>query len=120
MDKWTELKDWINNGINNFDQLAIEAQFNYPNGIEYDRLMTRKREFEQFLQKMNEIEQMSEHKYQCLGCGVIATDKQWDEMHKIIYKEYGFTINDENRRSHIYVCPACGEDIGGHLINKIL
>lgn len=41
MDKWTELKDWVTKGIKNLDELKYEAM----SDCEWDRLSTRKNEF---------------------------------------------------------------------------
>jgi DNA-directed RNA polymerase subunit RPC12/RpoP len=119
MEKWTELKNWIENGIKSFEELADEAQFNYPNSIEYNHIHNRKREFEQFLDKMNEIEKLYQHKYRCLDCGAIFTSEQWDIAHKQKYGACGYSVGIDNRNRHMYVCPNCSQDISGGKIEKI-
>jgi hypothetical protein len=57
MDKWEDLKSWVISGIKNLDMLANETYYPEPQE-EFKRLMTRKHEFEQFLNKMNEIERI--------------------------------------------------------------
>jgi ribosomal protein L37AE/L43A len=117
MDKWNELHQWVESGIKSLDKLGDE--YKNTNLKEYKRLQARINEFNNFLNKMDEIEKMCENKYQCLKCGIIATETQWNEAHKQKYDEYGFTIDSNNREKHVYVCPGCGSDIVGQLIEKM-
>jgi hypothetical protein len=124
MDKWVELKNWIEKGIKSLEDLANEAQFNYSNPTECDRLHNRKREFEQFFNKMNEIENTHQNKYKCPECEVVATDKQWDETAKIVYGEDCTSINDDFSNSSYeeneYCCPKCLNRVQGYKISKVL
>lgn len=123
MDKWQELKNWVTREIDNFKDLADEAQFNYPNPQEYDRLNTRMNEFKQFKSKMEEIERLDKHKYKCHRCGKVTTGQQWDESSKKVWKsENIISINDgyNNGECLAWICPECGGVIGEENIQKII
>jgi RNA polymerase subunit RPABC4/transcription elongation factor Spt4 len=124
MDKWVELKSWTESGINNLKELMVEQ---VRLSSEWEILKVRKIEFEQFLQKMIEIEKMCEqlyrqiceYKYQCPECQEISTNEEWNNKTRMIFDDDILEIGYEDYENAEFICPKCEKEIFGYNIHKI-
>jgi hypothetical protein len=115
MDKWEELKSWTTHGVGSLGVLIDNA----TNESEIKRLEIRKKEFQQFLQKMNEIEKVCEGQYKCPECKTITNSTEWDKTTEIVFGD-SISIDSEEREDCEYMCPKCRKQVDGFNITKIL
>ena len=58
-------------------------------------------------------------KYKCPSCEAIATSEQWSEATRRAYGPEIYEIDGTEKNDCNYICPNCGDDLGGEDIQEV-